>query len=161
MFYPREAEKDHLYNRIVLLTIACILLLFLASLAKHSGTIYGAIRWTPVEVKGTVTQLEGIPMNPNGVIIHYRYVDGDQQVHEDEYFDQRYNEHHQYTVGGDVPLLYSRWFPQVSSIASELHTNRASFIVMAGGVLLTLLFLWISFRTFGRIYGLKQEDRFY
>lgn len=42
MFYPREAKKDHLYNRIVLLTVACLILLFLASLAKHSGSIYGA-----------------------------------------------------------------------------------------------------------------------
>jgi len=161
MFYPREAEKDHLYNRIVLLTVACCVLLLLASLAKHSGTIYGAIQWSAVEVKGTVTLLESIPMNENGIIIHYRYTDSDQQVHEDEYPDQRYNEHDQYEVGGDVPLLYSRWFPQISSIATELHTNRASFFVMAGGVLLTLVFLGISFRTFGRIYRMKEEDRFY
>jgi len=83
MFYQREAEKDHLYNRIVLLTVACCVLLFLASMAKHSGSIYGAIRWSAVEVKGTVTQLERIPMNANGIILHYRYVDSDQQVHED------------------------------------------------------------------------------
>lgn len=161
MFYPREAEKDHLYNRIVLLTIACLMLLFLASLAKNSGIVYGAIQWSAVEVNGTVTQLEGIPMNKNGVIIHYRYLDDDQQVHEDEYPDQRYNEHAQYAVGAEVPLLYSRWFPQINSIATELHTHRASFLVMTGGVLLALICLWISFRTFGRIYRLKEEDRFY
>ena len=161
MFYPREAEKDHLYNRIVLLTIACCLLLFLASLAKNSGTIYGAIQWSAVEVKGTVTQLESIPMNKNGIIIHYRYADSDQQVHEDEYPDQRYNEHDQYEVGGEIPLLYSRWFPQISSIATELHTHRFSFFVMTGEVLLTLVFFGISFMTFGRIYGMRQEDRFY
>ncbi|MEN2394544.1 hypothetical protein [Pseudomonas halotolerans] len=161
MFYPREAEKDHLYNRIVLLTVACLVLLFLASLAKHSGSIYGAIRWSAVEVKGTVTQLESIPMNPNGIILHYRYVDSDQQAHEDEYADQRYNEHDQYEVGGDIPLLYSRWFPQISSIATELHTYRTGFIIMAGGVVLTLVCLGISFMTFGRIYRMKEEDRFY
>jgi hypothetical protein len=63
-------------------------------------------------------------MNPNGVIIHYRYVDGDQQVHEDEYFDQRYSEHYQYKVGDEVSLLYSRWFPQISSIATAAHQSR-------------------------------------
>ncbi|ROM76164.1 hypothetical protein BK654_16090 [Pseudomonas brassicacearum] len=161
MFYPREAEKDHLYNRIVLLTVACCVLLFLASLAKHSGSIYGAIRWSAVEVKGTVTQLESIPMNANGIILHYRYVDSDQQVHEDEYPDQRYSEHPQYQVGEEIPLLYSRWFPQISSIAAELHTYRAGFFVMVGGVLLTLVFFGISFVTFGRIYRMKEEDRFY
>ncbi len=161
MYYPREAEKDHLYTRIILLTVACCVLLFLASLAKHSGIIYGAIQWSAVEVKGTVTQLESIPMNENGMIIHYRYTDGDQRVHEDEYPDQRYIEHAQYEVGGEVPLLYSRWFPEVSSIATELHTYRSGFFIMAGGVLLTLVFLWISFMTFGRIYRMKEEDRFY
>jgi hypothetical protein len=161
MYYPREAEKDHLYNRIVLLTVACCVLLLLASLAKHSGSIYGAIRWSAVEVNGTVTQLESIPMNENGIILHYRYVDSDQQVQEDEYPDQRYREHRQYQVGEEIPLLYSRWFPQISSLATELNTYRASFIVMAGGVLLTLVCLGISFMTFGRIYGMKEEDRFY
>ncbi|MDO7897438.1 DUF3592 domain-containing protein [Pseudomonas citrulli] len=161
MFHPREAEKDHLYNRIVLLTVACCVLLFLASMAKQSGTIYGAIQWSAVEVTGTVTQLESIPMNENGMIIHYRYLDGDQQPHDDEYADQRYSEHNQYEVGGDVPLLYSRWFPQISSIASELHTYRPGFIIMAGGIALTLLFFAISFTTFGQIYRIKDEDRFY
>ncbi|WHS61370.1 DUF3592 domain-containing protein [Pseudomonas sp. G2-4] len=161
MYYPREAEKDHLYNRIVLLTVACLVLLFLASMAKHSGIIYGAIQWSAVEVKGTVTQLESIPMNENGMIIHYRYLDSDQQVHEDEYPDQRYVEHTLYEVGGDVPLLYSRWFPQTNSIATELHTYRSGFIIMTGGVVLTLIFLGISFMTFGKIYRMKAEDRFY
>lgn len=125
MFYPREAEKDHLYNRIVLLTVACCVLLFLASMAKDSGTIYGAIRWSAVEVQGTVTQLENMQMNKDGAVIHYRYIDNDQQVHEDAYADQRYSEHNHYEIGGEIPLLYSRWFPQISSIATELHTFRA------------------------------------
>ncbi len=112
MFYPREAEKDHLYNRIVLLAVACCVLLFLASLAKHSGSIYGAIRWSAVEVNGTVTQLESIPMNENGIIIRYQYADGDQQVHEDEYVDQRYNEHDHYEVGGTFPCCIHVGFPK-------------------------------------------------
>ncbi|MBT2342398.1 DUF3592 domain-containing protein [Pseudomonas sp. C3-2018] len=161
MFYPREAEKDHLYNRIVLLTVACCVLLFLASMAKDSGTIYGTIRWSAVEVQGTVTQLESMQMNEDGAVIHYRYIDSDRQVHEDAYPDQRYSVHKQYEVGGEIPLLYSRWFPQISSIATELHTFRPGFIIMAGGVLLTLVFFGVSFMTFGRIYGMKEEDRFY
>jgi hypothetical protein len=32
---------------------------------------------------------------------------------------------------------------------------------MMVGVLLTLLFLGISARTLGRIYAMKEEDRFY
>jgi hypothetical protein len=133
MFYPREAEKDHLYNRIVLLTVACCVLLLLASLAKHSGTIYGAVQWGAVEVKGTVTQLESIPMNENGMIIHYRYTDSDQQVHEDNYADQRYNEHHQLEVGGTFRCsTHAGFLESAASPPSFIRIALASSSWLAG-----------------------------
>ncbi|MCP1444791.1 hypothetical protein J3D54_003923 [Pseudomonas sp. GGS8] len=161
MFYPREAEKDHLYNRIILLTIACCVLLSLAAMARHQGSIYATIQFSAVEVTGTVTQLENIPRTNMAKIIHYQYVDYDRQVHDGEYWDERYAERPQYEVGQDISLLYSRWFPRVSSITTELHTYRPGFFIMTGGVLLALLFLGISFRTISRISAMKQEDRFY
>ncbi|WP_339526483.1 DUF3592 domain-containing protein [Pseudomonas sp. EL_65y_Pfl2_R96] len=161
MFYPREAEKDHLYNRVILLSIACCVLLSLAAMARHQGSIYAIIQLSAAEVTGTVTQLEDIPRNSMVKIIRYQYVDHDRQVHEGEYQDQRYDEHSQYEVGQDISLLYSRWFPRVSSITTELHTYRPGFFIMTGGVLLALLFLGISFRTISRIFAMKQEDRFY
>lgn len=161
MFYPREAEKDHLYNRVILLTIACCVLLSLAAMARHQGSIYGAIQLSAVEVTGTVTQLEDIPRSSSAKIIHYQYIDHDRQVHEDKYWDERYGENSQYQVGEGISLLYSGWFPQISSITTELHTYRPGFFIMTGGVLLALLFLGISFRTMSRIFAMKQEDRFY
>lgn len=161
MYYPREAEKDHLYNRVILLTVACCVLLALAAMARQQGAVYAAIQWSAVEVTGTVTQLEDIPRNDMVKIIHYRYFDNDGQVHDDECWDKRYREHAPYEVGQDISLVYSRWFPRVSSITTELHTYRPGFYIMTGGVLLTLLFLGISFKTLGRIFTLKQEDRFY
>jgi hypothetical protein len=35
MYYPREAEKDHLFNRVILLTVACCVVLILAGMARH------------------------------------------------------------------------------------------------------------------------------
>jgi len=43
MYYPREAAKDHLYNRIVMLTVACCVVLLLAAMAHKSGMLYGAL----------------------------------------------------------------------------------------------------------------------
>jgi hypothetical protein len=57
MYYPREAEKDHLFNRVILLTVACCVVLILAGMARHEGIAYAAIRLSPVETTGTVTQL--------------------------------------------------------------------------------------------------------
>ncbi|RBH59991.1 MULTISPECIES: hypothetical protein [Pseudomonas] len=161
MFYPREAERDHLYNRVILLTIACFVLLLLAAMARQEGSIYAAIQLSALEIKGTVTQLEDIPMNKNDKVIHYQFIDHDGHVHEGEYRDERYGQKARYEVNGVISLLYSRWFLQTSSITTELHTYRPGFYIMTGGVLLALLFLGISVRTVSRIFILKQEDRFY
>jgi len=161
MFYPREAERDHLYNRAILLTIACCVLLLLAAMAQQEGSIYAAIQLSSLEAKGTVTQLEDIPMNKDGKVIHYKFIDHDGHVQGGEYSDERYGQKIQYDVNGEISLLYSRWFPQISSITTELHTYRPSFYIMTGGILLTLLFLGVSIRTIGRIFAMKQEDCFY
>lgn len=161
MFYPREAEKDHLYNRVALLTFATLIVLFLASMARSEGILYAALQLGAVETTGTVTQLDDIRMNRDGKVIHYTYTDDEGLVHEDEYVDERYAQNDPYETGGPIALLYSRWLPEKNSIASLVASNRPGFYIMTGGVLLALLFLWISFRTLGRIYAMKEEDRFY
>jgi hypothetical protein len=161
MYYPREAEKDHLFNRVILLTVACCVVLILAGMARHEGIAYAAIRLSPVETTGKVTQLDNILMNSDGKVIHYRYTDHDGQVHDDQFVDERYAQKTAYETGGSIELIYSRWLPGQNSIARELNGNRPGFYIMLGGVLLALFFLGISARTLGRIYAMKEEDRFY
>ncbi|MFM9379918.1 DUF3592 domain-containing protein [Pseudomonas sp. UV AK001] len=161
MYYPREAQRDHLYNRIVMLTVACCVVLLLAGMARQQGIRYGLLQFNAMEVSGTVTQLEEIRMNRNGKILHYRYTDDQGQSHEDQFVDERYAEHTQYEVGGPIPLLVSRWLPEKNAIAAELHSYRPGFYIMTGGLLLGVLFLLISGRTFWQIQAMKEEDRFY
>jgi hypothetical protein len=35
MYYPREAEKDHLFHRVILPTVACCVVLILTAMARH------------------------------------------------------------------------------------------------------------------------------
>ncbi|RON66919.1 hypothetical protein BK669_02055 [Pseudomonas fluorescens] len=161
MYYPREAAKDHLYNRIVMLTVACCVVLLLAGMARNQGILYGVLNLNGVDTRGTVTQLENIPMNKNGKVIHYRYADEQGQVHEGQHADERYAEHTQYEVDGPISLLVSRWMPDKSCIASQLQSYKTGFYIMTGGVLLALLFLLISGRTFWQIQAMKEQDRFY
>ncbi|MBV4473970.1 hypothetical protein [Pseudomonas botevensis] len=161
MFHPREAQRDHLYNRIVMLTVACCVVLLLAGMARHQGIRYGALQFNAMQVSGTVTALEEILLNDNGKIIHYRYTDEQGLSHDDQYADERYAEHTQYEVGGSIALLVSRWLPKQNAIASELHSYRPSFYIMTGGLLLAVLFLLISGRTFWQIQAMKDQDRYY
>ncbi|WP_256590476.1 hypothetical protein [Pseudomonas sp. Irchel 3A18] len=161
MFYPREAEKDNLFNRVILLTFACCAILFLASLARHQGSTYAVMQLGAVQVSGSVKALENIPRNSMGKIIHYRYVDEEGEAHDDQYFDPRYDENTHYEVGDAISLVYSSWFTGKNAIASELHTYRPDFYILSGGLSLALILLLISLWTIRRIYVLKQEDRVY
>ncbi|MEN1834971.1 hypothetical protein AAIM60_19005 [Pseudomonas lijiangensis] len=158
MFYPREAEKDNLFNRVILLIFGCCALLFLASLARHQGSTYAAMQLGAVQVSGVVTELESIPRN-SGKVIHYLYADQEGETHEGKYFYQREDTH--YEVGDSIPLVYSSWFTGKNAIASELRTFRPDFYILSGGLSLTLILLLIALWTIRRIYVLKAEDRFY
>lgn len=161
MYYPREAAKDHLYNRVVMLTVACCVVLLFAGMARHQGILYALLNFNGAQTNGTVTQLEEILMNKNGKIIHYRYADELGQLHEGDFVDERYAEHTQYEVNGPIALLVSPWMPEKSAIASQLQSYRAGFYIMTGGVTLALLFLLISGRTFWQIQAMKEQDRYY
>ena len=75
MYYPREAERDNLYNRIILLTLVCILVLGIAAMAMREGGRYALLRISAVETSATVTQIEPLPRNSSAAILHYRYND--------------------------------------------------------------------------------------
>jgi len=161
MFYPREAERDHLLNRVILLSIACCVALAFAAMARTHGATYAALHLQSVEVTGTVTQVEDVPRNSSVKMIHYRYTDHDQRTHEEAYWDPHYDEHAPYATGDSIALVYARLFPQVSLVATALNSYRPSFLIMLGGCVLALLFLAVSFRTLGRLAAMKREDRFY
>lgn len=158
MFNPREAELDHLYNRVVLLTIACCVLLAFAAMARNEGFTYAALQWNGDQVTGTVTQLEEIPRNRLAKIVHYRYVDQDNRPHEGQYLDTGCGERENCGVDEDVTLIHSRWFPDYSAVAANVHSFRPGFYIMSGGVLISLLFFGISFWTLGRISAMKRDD---
>ncbi|WP_122663676.1 DUF3592 domain-containing protein [Pseudomonas viridiflava] len=161
MYYPREAEKDHLYNRVILLIIACCVMLVLAAMARSSGLIYAAIKTGAVEVNATVTQVEDISRTSDMKLIHYRYVDQNEQTHEDAYVRDWPEKSESYEVGQTVPVLYSRWFPSKNSFSGKLNSHRPGFFIMTGCLSLALLTLLISLWTIRRIGILKAEDRYY
>lgn len=161
MFYPREAQRDHLYNRIVMLTIACIVLLGIASMARTDGIRYTALLIDPVETTAMVTSVELFPRNTQVGNIHYRYSDDGSSTREAEYFDANYNASTQYQAGAPIQIHYSRWFPSISSTAEQLPTLVPGFYIMIGALAMTLLFFGISFLTFCQISRMKAEDACY
>lgn len=161
MYYPREAERDNLYNRIVLLTLVCIIVLGIAAMAMREGGRYALLRIGAVETTGTIMQVESLPRNSGAVIVHYRYNDRSGRAHDAEYLDTRFGEQSQYVEGGPVALVYCHWFPSINSITERLHQLRPGFYIMTGGVLIVMLLFGISLLTFWKIGRMSAEDVYY
>lgn len=161
MFYPREAARDHLYNRVVMLTIACIVALFIAVMAKKDGIRYAALLVDASETIGMVTLVELPPGNSQTGIVQYRYSDDSARSHEGEYFDPRYSTGIQYDVGSPIQLRYCRWLPSISSTVDQLPGLVPGFYMMTGALIVALLLLGISLLTICQISRMKAEDAYY
>jgi hypothetical protein len=161
MYYPREAERDNLYNRIILLTLVSIIVLGIAAMAMREGGRYALLRLSPVETFATITQIESLPRNSSAAIIHFRYTDQSGHAHDAEYLDTRYGEQHRYVEGGPVALVYCDWFPSINSLAEQLNHLRPGFFIMTGGVLIVLVLFGLSLLTFWRMGRMSAEDVYY
>lgn len=144
MFHPREAARDHLFNRVTMLTIACIVLLGFALMASEDGIRYAALRMSPFETIGTVTWVELPPEDSRTAIVHYQYSDNSSDVLEAEYFYPRYDTGTQYEAGDAIQLKYCRWSPSINSPVERLPSLVPGFYIMAGTLGLVLLLLGIS-----------------
>lgn len=161
MFHPREAARDNLFNRVTLLTIACIVLLSIAVMARKDGIRYAALRVDSVETTGRVTLVELPPGNSETGIVHYQYSDNSPEMRAGEYFDPRYSTGTQYEVGDAIQLQYCRWLPSISSTAEQLPRLVPSFYIMVGSVTFALLLLGISWLTICQISRMSAEDVYY
>jgi hypothetical protein len=161
MYYPREAERDNLYNRIILLTLVCIIVLGIAAMAMREGGRYALLRISAVETFATITQIEALPRNSSAAILHYRYNDPSGHAHEGEYLDTRYGEQSRYVEGGPIALVYCDWFPSINSLAEQLNHLRPGFFIMTGGVLIVMVLFGISLLTFWKIGRMSAEDVYY
>lgn len=161
MFYPREAARDNLFTRVTMLTIACIVLLSIAVMARKDGIRYAALRVSPVETTGIVTLVE-LPLgNSQTAIVRYQYSDNASVLHEGEYFDPNYNAGTQFETGDSIQLKYCRWLPSINSTAKRLPGLVSSFYVMAGTLALAVLLLGISWLTICQISRMSAEDVYY
>lgn len=161
MFYPREAARDHLFNRVTMLTIACIVLLGIAVMAGEDGIRYAALRITPVDTTGTVTLVELPPGNSMAAIVHYQYSDNSSYVREGQYFDPKYNNGNGYKAGDAIELKYCRWLPSINSTVERFPSLVSGFYIMAGTLSLALLLLGISWLTICQISRMSAEDVYY
>ncbi|MFK3772610.1 DUF3592 domain-containing protein [Pseudomonas sp. NPDC089406] len=159
MFQPREAERDHLYTRVVWLTIACCALMLLAMIAWGQGSTYAALQLDHQQTNAKVIEVEPT-LSDQAKIIHYQYTDRSGQAYTNTFFNDGYGGQ-VYEVGQELAVSYSGWFPQKHGLSQKVPGYRADFIMLVGGIVLTLLCLAISFRTLTRLQTMKQERAFY
>ena len=160
MYYAREAERDFLFTRAVLLFLFTLILALMLSLSISRGTPYGLIKAAPVETVGQITQLENVGPRHSSTNVYYTFSHEGQR--EDGMVNNSfYVEDPGYEVGDPVPVVYSKWFPTVHNIKANFHASSPNFYIMIVSTGLILLFWGMITWTVYRIYQHKAEDRYY
>lgn len=160
MYYAREAERDYLFTRAVLLFLFTLILSLMLSLSVSRGAPHGLIKAAPVEAVGEITQLESVGPRNASTNVYYSF------SHEGQREDGMVNnssfvEDPGYEVGDEVAVVYSKWFPTVHNIKANFHSSSPNFYIMSASsglmIVCWMLILW----TVHRIYQHKAEDRYY
>ena len=160
MYYPREAQRDFLFTRATLLFFFMLVLCLMLFLSKDRGAPYALIKAAPVETMGQITQLESVGLRASSTNVYYTFTH-DGQREEGMVNNSSYVDDPGYVVGGPVPVVYSKWFPTVHNIKTNLKSSSPNFYIMSASAGLMILCLMLMFWTVHRIYQHKEEDRHY
>ncbi|MGY2202805.1 hypothetical protein [Pseudomonas gingeri] len=162
MYYPREAARDHLFNRAALLFFLILLACVFAMMSREDGLRYAALQTSAKEVTGTVTQVEELWRGPVflGQYVHYRFDDrntrGDGVLYQDTFTPSG-----SYHEGEPVQVVYSEWFPSYHNLATQLRFGRPGFYIFSASVATVVLGFGLLFWTTHLIFRHRQEDRYY
>jgi hypothetical protein len=160
MYYAREAERDFLFTRAVLLFLFTLILALMLALSISRGTPYGLIKAAPVETIGQVTQLESVGPRNSSTNVYYTF-NHEGRRQDGMVNNSSYVEDPGYEVGSLVPVVYSKWFPTVHNLKANFHASSPNFYIMSASAGLMLLCWMLIIRTVYRIYQHKAEDRYY
>jgi len=162
MYYPREAERDHLFNRAALLFFLILLACGIAMMSREDGLRYAALQMSPKEVTGTVTQVDEQWRGKSflGQYVHYAFDDRTTQGEGMLYLGTS-TPSGSYLQGGPVEVVYSEWFPSYHNLATERRFGRPGFYIFSGCVAIIVLGFGLLFWTTHRIFRHREEDRHY
>ena len=160
MYYAREAERDFLFTRAVLLFLFSLILALMLSLSVSRGAPHGLIKAGPVETVGQITQLESVGPRNSSTNVYYTFSHEGQR--EDGMVNNSfYVQDPGYEVGDPVAIVYSKWFPTVHNIKANFHYSSPNFYITSVSASLIALCFALILWTVHRIYQHKAEDRYY
>jgi hypothetical protein len=160
MYYAREAERDFLFTRAVLLFLFTLILALILSLSVSRGARHGLIKAGPIETVGQITQLESVGPRNSSTNVYYTFSHEGQR--EDGMVNNSFHvEDPGYEIGADVAVVYSRWFPSVHNIKANFHYSSPNFFILSVSASLMILCWVLILWTVHRIYQHKADDRYY
>jgi hypothetical protein len=161
MYYPREAERDFLFTRATLAFFLIIPSLIMVLLSKGGGIPYAAIKASPLEEIGTITNIEiGNKYHPRTVIYYSFKIDDNKQV-TGEYIQNKQNDNSEYLAGQKIRIIYSALLPRFHVVRASLESNSPDFYIFSTGIGLILLCLIFISWTISKIIKHKEEDHYY
>jgi len=160
MYYPREAQRDYLYTRNIILVIFSAVAGLVASYTFDSAILYAAIEADPNKSLAVITQIDKNPRNSRALTIEYEFTKSNESRIEGEY--KMYTDYESAPFIGDkFEVIYSGFLPEYNSRSSKHPDESMSFYIFIGNILFIIFCFFLVFSTGRKIQKLKESDKFY
>jgi len=154
MFYPREARRDKLTQRLVYMIFVIFAGTVFVIMARNDGLPYGSFL---IQKENSVGKVTKIIDNGGNYILTYNFTDQSNGHHVKTIFINA-NLPFVYSTGAEIDITYFPYNPDISYVSSLVPFLMTSLWIMAIGALLTLLAIVISVVTVLGLLKHRRED---
>lgn len=159
MPYPREAERDYLYTRRIILVLFSLIAAFLMSACIDKGLSYLAIELDYNKTDATIVKVEE---KSDGLrLLTYSFVTT-KGINKEVMIAARWNTfNHEPELGESLPVVFSGFLPDQNT-PYELHQyHKSSFYICLFSALVIVITIVLVFFTGKKIQKQKEEDKYY
>ena len=157
MYEPREALKDFLYMRVVVLVLLIGVCGLIGSFAFREGVLYASVSMSPIRVVGEVTSYLETKYSVETV---YTFIDQDGNVRSGERSFSR-SDHDSPRLREQVEVLYASFDSELHSLEQDFHRNEIPFYMLSAAILISIFSVTMIIVSTFRIIQFTRESRYY
>ncbi|MCP4977415.1 MAG: hypothetical protein GY931_14770 [Maribacter sp.] len=161
-YNPRATQQDFIITRSMLVLIAVAVLGFFASVTSDEGLKFGLFKISPIVTMGEIISVEDIGKYKGVSYVDYVFSDKLNNTEiKGRYVQNKSLDKDIYKVGGELEIVFFKYFPQQNYIKSKTNYLRPSFriflICFIGIFILCLFLAWNTYKYF----KFKNESKRY
>jgi hypothetical protein len=154
MFYGREAERDHLTQRVSMMMIGIFIGAVIIIMSHDDGLPYGAFLIDSETTTGEVTRFD---LNGLNRIFTYTFTDTSGAVYEKSAFISNHMRLDT-DLGASINITYFPLHPDISTATELVPAQETSFMIMSAGMILIVIAIIITGLTIRQLFAHRKKD---